>query len=75
MLNESYDTHFFVNFFQYHVENDIDGETLLMLIDDFDEFRTLVDAPIARLKMKKFVKQRLGNAAENGHSKKVCTCT
>ena len=46
-----------------------------MLIDDFDEFRTLVDAPIARLKMKKFVKQRLGNAAENGHSKKVCTCT
>ena len=32
-----------------------------MLIDDFDEFRTLVEAPIARLKMKKFVKERVGN--------------
>ncbi len=34
-----------------------------MLIDDFDEFRTLVEAPIARLKMKKFVKARVGNTS------------
>ena len=44
-----------------------------MLIDDFDEFRCLVEAPLARLKMKKFVKERAGNtsAAEKGQSRKV----
>lgn len=33
-----------------------------MLVDDFDEFRSMVEAPLARLKMKKFVKQRIGNS-------------
>ena len=34
-----------------------------MLIDDFDEFHSLVEAPLARLKMKKFVKERVGNTS------------
>ena len=44
-----------------------------MLIDDFDEFRCLVEAPLARLKVKKFVKERAGNtsAAANGQYRKV----
>ena len=56
-----------------YTENDIDGESLLMLIDDFDEFRCLVEAPLARLKMKKFVKERASNtsAAEKGQPSKV----
>lgn len=29
-----------------------------MLIDDFDEFRSMIEAPLARLKIKKFVKQK-----------------
>ena len=34
-----------------------------MLVDDFDEFRSLVEAPLARLKIKKFVKQKIGNSS------------
>ena len=32
-----------------------------MLIDDFEEFSSVVEAPLARLKVKKFVKQRAGD--------------
>ena len=45
-----------------------------MLIEDFDEFRTLVEAPLARLKMKKFVTERVGNTSvttEKSQSNKV----
>ena len=62
-----------ISSFNHHTENDIDGESLLMLIDDFDEFRCLVEAPLARLKMKKFVKERAGNTSttEKSQSSKV----
>lgn len=40
------------------VENEIYGETLMLLIEDFEEFKSLVTAPLARLKIKKWVKEK-----------------
>ena len=37
--------------------NDIDGETLLLLVNDIDEFSTVVTKTAARLKIKKCVTQ------------------
>lgn len=44
-----------------------------MLIDDFDEFRSLIEAPLARLKMKKFVKQKMDNTTTT-QTNNVRTC-
>lgn len=49
-----------------------------MLVDDFDEFRSMVEAPLARLKIKKFVKQRIGSScitAERDQSNQVLHTT
>ena len=39
------------------LENEIDGETLLMLIDDLEEFSLLVPKAVSRLKLKKIVRE------------------
>ena len=37
-------------------EAEIDGEALNELVDDFEEFSALITAPLARIRIKKFVK-------------------
>ena len=37
-------------------EHNIDGETLLLLVDDLDEFSHTITKTVARLKIKKFLK-------------------
>ena len=36
-----------------------------MLIDDFEEFSSVVEAPLARLKVRKCVKQRVGDTPQS----------
>lgn len=37
------------------IDNDIDGETLLLLVGDLSEFSQMITKPVARLRMKSFV--------------------
>lgn len=39
------------------LENEIDGESLLMLIEDIDEFTMIIPKAVSRLRIKKFVKE------------------
>ena len=38
------------------LENDLDGELLWLMVDDFNEFSVVVTNPVERLHIKKFVK-------------------
>lgn len=39
------------------LENEIDGESLLMLIEDIDEFTMIIPKAVSWLRIKKFVKE------------------
>ena len=45
-----------IDFTLSHAESNIDGETILLLVGDFQEFSTLIPKAVSRLKIKKFLR-------------------
>ena len=59
--------------FYVTIEWGIDGEALLELVNDYQEFSTLVPAPLLRLKLKKFVREKCQCSEQVDQDEKVCS--
>ena len=53
-------------------DNDIDGEALLLLVEDLDEFSHIITKAVSRLKIKKFVKGAVLLADKENSTISVC---